>query len=84
MDIPYDYKLNFEDELIQVVEETEDFAKLKFIEKKENIIFVGSPGVFCDQVIANAILDRLLHYSHVIHIVGPSYRTKGILEVLEE
>ena len=34
---------------------------------------------FGDVVIANAILDRLLHHSHVIKIVGPSYRTKGIL-----
>lgn len=40
--------------------------------------------IFCDPVIANAILDRLLHHSHVINIVGPSYRTKDILEALEE
>ena len=29
-----------------------------------------------DEVIAAAILDRLLHYSHVFHIIGPSYRMK--------
>lgn len=31
-----------------------------------------------DSVIATAILDRLLHHSHVIQIDGPSYRTKDI------
>jgi len=30
-------------------------------------------------VIAGAILDRLLHYSHVFLITGPSYRMKGKL-----
>lgn len=29
-----------------------------------------------DEVIAGAVLDRLLHHSHVIAINGPSYRTK--------
>ncbi len=29
-----------------------------------------------DEVIAGAVLDRLLHHSHVIAISGPSYRTK--------
>ncbi|HBG7265061.1 TPA: IS21-like element helper ATPase IstB [Clostridioides difficile] len=33
-----------------------------------------------DSVIANAILDRLLHHSHVIQIDGPSYRTKDIMK----
>ncbi len=32
--------------------------------------------VFGDEVIASAILDRLLHHSHIIPINGPSYRTK--------
>ena len=30
-------------------------------------------------MIANAILDRLLHHSHVISITGKSYRTKDII-----
>ncbi len=30
-----------------------------------------------DEVIAAAILDRLLHFSHVFSITGPSYRMKG-------
>lgn len=32
--------------------------------------------VFGDPVIANAILDRLLHHSKIFSIIGPSYRTK--------
>ena len=40
--------------------------------------------IFCDPVIASAILDRLLHHSHVVNIVGPSYRTKDILENLDD
>ena len=33
-------------------------------------------GVFGDPVVATAILDRLLHHSHVITIRGDSYRLK--------
>ena len=33
-----------------------------------------------DEVIASAILDRLLHFSHVFHITGPSYRVKDKLK----
>lgn len=40
--------------------------------------------IFCDPVIANAILDRLLHHSHIVSIVGPSYRTKDVLDVIDE
>lgn len=36
--------------------------------------------VFGDPVIANAILDRLLHHSTVINIVGRSYGTKDIID----
>ena len=36
--------------------------------------------IFGDHVLANAILDRLLHHSSVINIVGRSYRMKDILE----
>lgn len=32
-----------------------------------------------DPVIATAILDRLLHHSHIIQIDGSSYRTKDII-----
>ncbi len=33
-------------------------------------------GVFGDPVVATAILDRLLHHSHVIAIGGDSYRLR--------
>jgi len=32
--------------------------------------------VFGDEVLASAILDRLLHHAEVISINGPSYRLK--------
>lgn len=32
--------------------------------------------VFADSIIANALLDRLIHHSHIIKILGPSYRIK--------
>jgi DNA replication protein DnaC len=37
-----------------------------------------------DEVIASAILDRLLHHSHVFHITGSSYRMKDKLTALRE
>ena len=35
--------------------------------------------MFNDSIIANAILDRLLHHSTVINIKGTSYRIKDKL-----
>ncbi|MCD3327708.1 ATP-binding protein, partial [Clostridium botulinum D/C] len=32
--------------------------------------------IFYDPIIANAILDRVLHHAHVVHINGKSYRLK--------
>lgn len=58
-------------------------------EKKSTIITTNKVlnkwhEIFTDPIITNAILDRLLHHSHIINIVGQSYRTKDILESLEE
>ena len=39
--------------------------------------------IFGDSVIANAILDRLLHHSHIGSIVGPSYRIKDVMDSFE-
>ena len=39
--------------------------------------------IFIDSVIANAILDRLLHHSHIVSIVGPSYRIKDVMDSFE-
>ncbi len=43
-----------------------------------NVPFEGWGRVFGgDEMIAAAILDRLLHFSHTFLITGPSYRLKG-------
>ena len=39
--------------------------------------------IFGSPTIANAILDRLLHHSHIISIKGPSYRIRSKLQYLE-
>jgi len=39
--------------------------------------------VFADNMLANAILDRLLHHSYVFNIDGDSYRLKDILKKME-
>jgi DNA replication protein DnaC len=53
-------------------------------ERNSTIITTNKPlskwgEIFGDNVLANAILDRLLHHSHIINITGKSYRTKNIL-----
>lgn len=45
-----------------------------------NINFNKWAEIFQDPVIANAIVDRLLHHVHVISINGNSYRTKHLFE----
>ena len=35
--------------------------------------------LFGDTMIANAILDRLIHHSHIINITGKSYRMKDVI-----
>jgi len=41
-----------------------------------NKSFIDWGEVFGDQVLATAILDRLLHHSHTINIKGESFRLK--------
>lgn len=53
----------------------------KRYEKSSTIITTNKPfaewgELFGDSMIANAILDRLLHHSHIININGNSYRLK--------
>jgi len=48
-----------------------------------NIQFSKWSETFNDPIIANAILDRLLHHSHIIKITGKSYRTKNKIEQLK-
>ena len=61
----------------------------KRYEKSSTIITTNQPfskwgEIFSDNTLANAILDRLLHHSHVIKITGQSYRIKGKLDEIEE
>lgn len=42
-----------------------------------NLVFSQWSGIFANEkVVTTAILDRLLHHSHVINILGDSYRLK--------
>ena len=88
------YKLLIIDELGYLPIEKED-AKLFFqlidlrYEKRStilttNINFNSWDEVFYDPVIANAILDRILHHAHVINITGRSYRLKAYMDQDEE
>jgi len=47
-----------------------------------NISFWKLGQIFGDNMIANAILDRLVHHSHIFNITGNSYRLKDKLNVL--
>lgn len=80
------YKLLIIDELGYLPIDKED-SKLFFqlidlrYEKRStilttNITFNSWDDVFYDAVIANAILDRILHHAHVVSITGKSYRLK--------
>ena len=45
-----------------------------------NINFSEWDEIFGDAIIANAIIDRILHHSHVVTIKGKSYRLKNLYE----
>lgn len=49
-----------------------------------NINFNSWDDVFYDPVIANVILDRILHHAHVVSINGKSYRLKEYIKQEEE
>ncbi|MFD0474966.1 ATP-binding protein [Nonomuraea thailandensis] len=52
--------------------------------RREHVPAPGEWGqVFGDEVLATAILDRLLHHCEVIAINGPSYRLKNRLAAVE-
>lgn len=57
-------------------------------EKNSTIVTTNKPfskwaEIFDDAVIANAMLDRLIHHSHVISIKGPSYRMKDKISLTD-
>lgn len=63
----------------------DDFFEIisKRYEKKSVIIttnktFEQWSDIFSDSILANAIIDRIVHYSNVIKIKGPSYRKKDL------
>ena len=61
----------------------------KRYERNSTIITTTKPlsewsEIFGDAVLANAILDRLLHHASVIKITGPSYRTKDVMKDYDE
>ncbi len=60
----------------------------KRYEKKSTIITTNQPfskwgEVFGDNIIATAIIDRLVHHSSIIKITGKSYRIKDKLAFME-
>lgn len=84
------YKLLIIDEIGYLPIEKED-ANLFFqlidmrYEKKSiilttNLNFGDWDKVFYDAVVADAILNRVLHHSHVVSITGDSYRLKDIIQ----
>lgn len=88
------YKLLIIDELGYLPIEKED-SKLFFqlIDKRyekrstimtTNINFSSWDNIFMDPVIANAILDRVLHHAHVVQISGKSYRLKNYYQEEED
>jgi hypothetical protein len=52
---------------------------LVVLSSRRDVPFENWGNLFGDEVIASAILDRLLHVSHVFAINGPSYRVKDKL-----
>ena len=48
-----------------------------------NQVFSKWGELFNDNILANAILDRLLHHAYVFNITGESYRIKDIISKME-
>ena len=56
-----------------------------FLTKKSTILttnmnFNEWDGIFFDAVVANAIMDRVLHHAHLVPMSGKSYRLKDLLK----
>ena len=49
-----------------------------------NINLSNWNDVFVDSLLASAILDRLVHHSHIINITGNSYRTASALSKISK
>lgn len=57
-----------------------DFVTANGLSFTEGLFFNEWDGIFFDAVVANAIMDRVLHHAHVIPISGKSYRLKEHLK----
>ena len=60
----------------------------KRYEKSSTIIITNQQffkwrEIFSDNILANAVLDRLLHHSYVFNIICDSYGLKDILNKIE-
>jgi DNA replication protein DnaC len=61
----------------------------KRYEKNSTVLTTNQPfskwtEIFNSPSIANAILDRLLHHSHIVKITGQSYRLKGVYDIMND
>jgi DNA replication protein DnaC len=63
------------DEFFEVIRKRYEFGSI-IITTNRNFEEWGN--VFGDAVLASAIIDRIIHHSHVIRITGNSYRIKNI------
>lgn len=62
------------------LDEIRDFVTANGLSFTEGLFFNEWDGIFFDAVVANAIMDRVLHHAHVIPISGKSYRLKDHLK----
>jgi DNA replication protein DnaC len=66
------------------------FQFISYHYERHSLIITSNKGfkdwgeIFGDKVIAAAILDRLLHHSHIVNIKGSSYRLKDKLSHFDE
>lgn len=58
--------------------------------KKHSIIITTNKSlsrwgqIFRNNVLANTILDKFIHHSHIINITGRSYRTKDKISMIKD
>ncbi|EQA5374360.1 ATP-binding protein [Enterococcus faecalis] len=50
-----------------------ELQKLQFIDRKENLILLGNPGVGKTHL---AMVDRIAHRAHVLDLSGKSFRVE--------
>ena len=63
------------DDFFEIISKRDEKGSLVITTNKS---FENWDKIFSDHTLASAILDRIVHYSTVFKINGPSYRAKGI------